>query len=228
VASEEVSRSLSTPFFVQLMDCFSPRERHIWLTDNGFSVRVNYIRATAIECAVVDGIPLITKMMAYFPRSVLYRPTESQQVCVEITNIGSQVYEAQAYNSGNAPRAFKITEGLLIYLAGRMRRISRPMASCRFAWIFPTLPAKFYLLEDKHNSVAFPDTEELSIWHVLQARTVNEGWSASQATDSMTITPPSHVFHPSFYSFEPTRELLLELVKQRKLASRTPGLLGLV
>jgi hypothetical protein len=226
VASDGVSRSLSTPFFRQFMDCFSPHEQHIWLTDNGFSVRVNYINTTAIEAAVVEGIPIITKMMPYFPRSVLYRPTESQQICVEITNIGSQVYEAQAYNSGNAPRVFKITGGLLRYLGGHMRRISRPMASCRFAWIFPTLPAKFYLLEDKHNSVAFPETEELSIWHVLQSRVVNEGWSASQEMGCMTIRPPAHVFHPSFYSFEPTRDLLLDWIRGRKLAISNPRIVG--
>jgi hypothetical protein len=163
--------------------------------------------------------------MPFMPRSVICRESNHQGVCVEITNIGAGNYEAQAYIPGTAPKAYSITSDLLNYLAAHLNEISKPMSSARFAWVFPTDPAQLLFLLDSAdvNDRRFPGWGE-DLFSLIGDISSETHWD--HRLQRIVLSPPPNVFHPSFYSFQPTRDLLLRWVAGRGFDSHQLEIIG--
>jgi hypothetical protein len=163
--------------------------------------------------------------MPFMPRSVICQQSGHEGVCVEITNIGSDRYEAQAYIPGTAPKAYEITPDLLNYIAAHLEEISKPMSSARFAWVFPTEPAQLLFLLDAadENSRRFPGWAT-DLMSVIDTGSSEIQWDHRQ--QRIVISPPATVFHPSFYAFPPTRDLLLKWVAGKGYESDQLEIIG--
>jgi hypothetical protein len=162
--------------------------------------------------------------MPFMPCFVIFRQSNHQDICVEIIHIGADNYEAQAYIAATAPKAYHITSDLLNYLTAHLEEISKPMSSARFAWIFPTEPAQPLLLDSMVvDDRRFPGWRT-NLFTSISAESFEIHWD--HHLQRIVLSPPANVFHPSFYSFQTTRDLPLGWVASRSYDNHQLEIIG--